>query len=43
MVAKVARGRASWLFPSLTLAAVVGITPAFAADPVTREYEAAPY
>jgi hypothetical protein len=35
--------KAVWLLPTLILAAVVGITPAFAADPVTREYEAAPY
>ena len=35
--------KAGWLLPTLILAAVVGITPALAADPVTREYEAAPY
>jgi len=37
MVAMVGRGRASWLFPSLMLAAVLGITSAFAADPNNGE------
>ena len=32
MVAMVARGRASWLFPSSTLVAVLGSAAAFAAD-----------
>jgi hypothetical protein len=39
----VALGNAASLLPSLMLAAVLGITSAFAADPVTREYEAAAY
>ena len=33
----VALGSAGWLFPTLMLAAVLGITPAFAADPNNGE------